>query len=74
MITHRVIARCVKCRGELLPNGICPNCDDPGASVERLRGMIRERRPRPRPPIGPALVVNRPLSGQDAALPPGDRE
>ena len=54
-----------------MPNGICPTCDDPATSVERLRGLIRERRPRR---VKPAVVEDRPLSGQDAALPVGDRE
>jgi hypothetical protein len=69
MLINRVIARCPKCRGEVLPSGICPLCDDVAASIERLRPMVRHRRARK-----PAVPTeNLPLSGQDAALPVGDR-
>ena len=81
MSVPRVIARCPKCASEVLSNGVCPVC----ASIERLRATAAatgNMRTRPGPTrglrnglrYGPGLTAQLPLSGQDAALPPGDRE
>ncbi len=70
---HRVIARCAVCATELQGN-TCPTC----AAMARLkataevtgnlrgRPAARVRRVNPQPDL--------PVRGQDAALPPGDRE
>ena len=76
MSVPRVIARCPQCSAEVLPNGVCPVCE----SLARLRetalltGNMRAlpgRRPA-RKGLR-ALPDELPMSGQDAALPVGDR-
>lgn len=80
--------KCAKCGRQLLSNGLCVNCNTPQDALERLRALQKKPAP-PRKhyfngkPSGGAWFMNRlrekdaaerPLSGQDAAMPPGDRE
>jgi hypothetical protein len=77
----RVIARCPACSGEVERDGTCLNC----AALARLRataeatGKLRDRKLPTRGlrrglRFGPGIAAQLPLSGQDAALPVGDRE
>lgn len=81
--------RCAKCRGKTLPNGICPKCSDVAESVARLQAAHKRLRSEDiltrqnmrksswwlRRAIEKAKTQAEelPLSGQDAALPVGDR-
>lgn len=80
-----MVARCATCRRVLMANGLCSMCADPAESVERLRKAAESqdiikrqamrksswwlRKAIERAKSDPQL----PLSGQDAALPVGDR-
>lgn len=67
---------------ELERNGTCSCCDDPAQALLRLRVAVQPkfRTPRAKKPqghwwMGQLRKYAKPenLSGQDAALPPGDR-
>lgn len=83
---NHIVARCVNCRAAVDRNGRCANCEDAAAAVGRLKATLAVSKVKARrSQAGGAWWLGRgkqwardaaprPLSGQDAALPPGDRE
>lgn len=73
MSIPRVIARCRVCATEVERDGSCPTC----TSLARLRkvavatGNLKGARAKW---IKSKIKADMPLRGQDAALPPGDRQ
>jgi hypothetical protein len=84
-MTPHIIARCPKCYGEVLANGVCPVCAPPEESLQRLRMAILARgklRPEKRVKAKPAKRAAQESWWPDKAretaaaqqeLPPGDR-
>lgn len=71
---------CVKHRVELMANGLCPRCIDPALALKRLK-QVAPVRPKKQiqsrwwtSKLGLNKVDRTKLAGQDAALPPGDRD
>lgn len=77
-MSNHIIARCPKCREGLLPNGLCANadCSPPAMALERLRRFARpaRRQRTQKAEAGGQRADELNLRGQDAALPPSDRE
>jgi hypothetical protein len=75
---------CNKHRGhELERNGTCSRCEDPAQALLRLKAAVKPklRTPAAKKPgawwmgkLKQYARENRPVAGQDAALPNGDRE